>query len=254
MSETINGTPPYEQAMEGVLALIRRGRFSCGDKLPSERELTERFGVSRTAVRAALKRLAGLHVITLKKGSGAFIAPKRPVRVLQKAAGFSEELSDTGSTPSAIVLRAEVLSPNDRVSKLLHIDPEKKVFLLKRVRLVDGIRCSVETSYINRTLCPDIEVSDFSRISLYNVLINKYGISVSKGLERLSMAPIDSDAAQLLEVEPGTQVFKLEVLATEQFGAVVEYCEATVLPNKTLFASESRLVDESKISKVSLQW
>ena len=248
------GNPPYEQVMEGILALIQDGSLSCGDKLPSERDLTERFNVSRTAVRAALKRLAGLNEIILKRGAGAFVAPRRPVRVLQQAAGFSEELRNTGATPSAKVLRAEVCAPDERIARLLHIDQNKKIFVLKRIRFANGSRCSIETSYINRTLCPDIEVSDFSKVSLYNVLVNKYGIDVSKGLERLSMAPIVEEAARLLDIEPGTQVFNLEVLATEQFGAVVEYCEATVLADRTLFASESRLVDESKISKVSMQW
>lgn len=254
MSGKTGGNPPYEQVMEGILALIQGGAFTCGDKLPSERDLTERFNVSRTAVRAALKRLAGLNEIILKKGSGAFVAPRRPVRILQQAAGFSEELQGTGANPGAKVLRAEVCSPDEKIARLLHIDRDKKIFVLKRIRFVNGSRCSIETSYINRTLCPDIEVSDFSKVSLYNVLVNKYGIDVSKGTERLSMTPIDEESARLLDVEPGTQVFNLEVLATEQFGAVVEFCEATVLADRTLFASESRLVDESKVSKVGVPW
>ncbi|MBW2422969.1 MAG: FadR family transcriptional regulator [Deltaproteobacteria bacterium] len=53
---------------------ILRGQYRCGERLPSERDLAGRFGVHRSAVREAFKRLEQLGVVTIRPG-GARVAP-----------------------------------------------------------------------------------------------------------------------------------------------------------------------------------
>jgi len=53
---------------------ILRGQYRCGERLPSERDLAERFGVHRSTVREAFKRLEQLGVATIQPG-GARVAP-----------------------------------------------------------------------------------------------------------------------------------------------------------------------------------
>ncbi|MGH2701095.1 MAG: FadR/GntR family transcriptional regulator [Actinomycetota bacterium] len=56
-----------------LLAAVRSGQFSPGEKLPSERELSQAFGVSRVSVREGLRVLELLEVIVVRQGKGAFI-------------------------------------------------------------------------------------------------------------------------------------------------------------------------------------
>jgi GntR family transcriptional regulator, transcriptional repressor for pyruvate dehydrogenase complex len=63
-----------DRVTESVLELIRGNQLHPGDRLPSERDLALRFGVSRTVVREALRSLAAKGVLDVRSGSGAVVA------------------------------------------------------------------------------------------------------------------------------------------------------------------------------------
>lgn len=62
-----------EMLVQQMLGFVTAGRLKAGDKLPSERDLAERFGVSRPTVREALRGLAILGVLEIRHGGGAFV-------------------------------------------------------------------------------------------------------------------------------------------------------------------------------------
>jgi GntR family transcriptional regulator, transcriptional repressor for pyruvate dehydrogenase complex len=64
-----------EKIEQQILEAIRQKIFLAGDKLIGEMELANNFGVSRTAVREALHRLAGRGVVEIKKNTGVFVSP-----------------------------------------------------------------------------------------------------------------------------------------------------------------------------------
>jgi GntR family transcriptional regulator len=76
------GRPLYEQVADALRAEIREGRYRPGDKLPSERELSERFEVSKVTARQAIVQLRAEGLGTSRAGSGVFVAEKGPPRRL----------------------------------------------------------------------------------------------------------------------------------------------------------------------------
>ena len=73
MYSTIRSARLYEQITEQIQSRIMAGELRPGDKLPPERELAEQFGVSRTAVREAVKALHEKGLIEVRPGKGTFI-------------------------------------------------------------------------------------------------------------------------------------------------------------------------------------
>jgi GntR family transcriptional regulator, transcriptional repressor for pyruvate dehydrogenase complex len=69
----IKSTRIYEEIVRQVKQLIAEGRFKSGDRLPPERELAEKFVVSRTSVREALRALESLGLIEIRPGEGTFV-------------------------------------------------------------------------------------------------------------------------------------------------------------------------------------
>lgn len=75
-------------AMESLLDLIRRGVLRQGDRLPSQRELVSRMGLSQTAVREALRGLASIGVIAVHPGRGAFVRSISPEMLIHPESLF----------------------------------------------------------------------------------------------------------------------------------------------------------------------
>jgi GntR family transcriptional repressor for pyruvate dehydrogenase complex len=69
----IKSTRIYEEIVRQVKQLIAEGRLKSGDRLPPERELAEKFVVSRTSVREALRALESLGLIEIRAGEGTFV-------------------------------------------------------------------------------------------------------------------------------------------------------------------------------------
>jgi GntR family transcriptional regulator len=76
------GRPLYEQVADALRAQIREGRYRPGDKLPSERELSERFEVSKVTARQAIVQLRAEGLVTSRVGYGVIVAEPGPPRRL----------------------------------------------------------------------------------------------------------------------------------------------------------------------------
>lgn len=75
MFKKVGGSKTLSQRIEDdILEAIRQKRLNPGDKLPTEHELCDQFGVSRPTVREAIRRLNARGLVTVKKGSGVYVA------------------------------------------------------------------------------------------------------------------------------------------------------------------------------------
>ena len=86
-----------EQVVIQVREMIQQGKLKSGDRLPSERELAKRLGISRASLRAGLRFLAAIGVLTSRHGSGTYIAAgppaldSEPLNMLAALHGFTTE-------------------------------------------------------------------------------------------------------------------------------------------------------------------
>jgi GntR family transcriptional regulator, transcriptional repressor for pyruvate dehydrogenase complex len=94
--------------VDQIRLLIRDGQLTAGDRLPSERELGERFGVSRVTVREALRGLEANGLVTIRVGAhgGAFVTAPTSERVGE---GISDLLSLSVVTPEQVTEARQVL-------------------------------------------------------------------------------------------------------------------------------------------------
>jgi DNA-binding FadR family transcriptional regulator len=74
---TINRIGRSEEVRLQIERAIRTGDFKPGDRLPSERELVETFGVSRVSVREAIRSLEALGLVRVFQGRGVFVSDRR---------------------------------------------------------------------------------------------------------------------------------------------------------------------------------
>ncbi|KAF1720840.1 FadR/GntR family transcriptional regulator [Pseudoxanthomonas wuyuanensis] len=92
----------YQSIAAKILALIESGEFPAGSRLPGERDLAERFGVSRVTIREAEIALEAQGWIAIKTGSGVYVKP-RPI----DAHGALPDVSAFDLTAARTVIEAE---------------------------------------------------------------------------------------------------------------------------------------------------
>jgi GntR family transcriptional regulator, transcriptional repressor for pyruvate dehydrogenase complex len=87
----MNAGRATDQAIAKIKDLISSGEFTAGSKLPTERELTQRFGVSRSSLREATRALALVGVLESRVGDGTYVTTLEP-ELLLTGVGFVSDL------------------------------------------------------------------------------------------------------------------------------------------------------------------
>ena len=96
--------PLYWQVAEAIKRQIADGVLNPGDKLPTEKWLTENYKVSRVTARKAVQTLIDNGTLERVRGESPTIAYPHMSRQTNRLAGLSEDLKKMGHTPGALIL------------------------------------------------------------------------------------------------------------------------------------------------------
>ena len=198
--------PYYHQLRELIQASLEREGVAARTQLPSEAELGERFGVSRTVVRQALLELELDGLIYRQKGRGSFVAPPKLRRRISVLTSFTQDWQEHGSRPGSRVLSQGMHPVGEIVARHLQITPGTAVFRLQRVRLVDDEPMVVQTAYLHFDGCERLLHEDFENRSLYEVLSSEHGMTPHQAEEEYEASIVRSGDAALLGLRSGSPV------------------------------------------------
>lgn len=215
--------PLYQQIKDGLIAAIRAGDFAADQRLPSERELSEQYAVSRMTVRQALLALVRDGVIYARVGKGTFVAAPKIDQQLRTLTGFSQDVTARGSRPASRVLDARVVGAAPEVAAALRIMPQSEVFRLARLRLADDLPLAVETAHLPFARFPGLLAHDFAAESLYAVIEHEYGLALTQAEQVLEAAVAGADELGPLELTPPAAVMRMQRLTVDSEGAPVEF-------------------------------
>ncbi|MET4783253.1 FadR/GntR family transcriptional regulator [Glaciihabitans sp. UYNi722] len=109
-----------DEAILRIKDMILSGELAPGDRLPPEKELSERLGLSRSSLREAVKALEVLRVLSVKRGDGTFVTSLEP-RLLLEAMTFVVDLHDNDSILEMFAVR-RILEPAAAAIAAGHLD------------------------------------------------------------------------------------------------------------------------------------
>jgi GntR family transcriptional regulator len=196
------GMPLHTQLYHLLQAQIESGELPPESQLPSERELCERYGVSRTTVRNALAQLINQGLVYTAIGKGSYVAPPRLVDNLQPFHSFTESMRQRGLQASSRLLEARVEDATAEQARRLGIPPAARVIVLERLRLADGAPIVIQRSWLPHHKCPGLLKFDLEARSLFDILRNEYELRLSRAETDLRAALASDDECRLLHVEP----------------------------------------------------
>lgn len=191
-----------------------------GLRLPTERELAQRFGVTRMTVRHAFDRLEMEGRIYRVRGSGTFVA-HTPIAKTITLTSFSEDMLQRGLTPgSRLVLAREEPAGASRGFSL-GISPGNPVVHIERVRTADGLPMALESVDLPAGLVPGLLDLDLTA-SLYATLDRHFGIRIEEAEQQIQSSVLSPRQAVLLEVPKFSPALFTERISIDQRGRRVE--------------------------------
>lgn len=198
--------PYYFQLAQTLESQILAGRWQNGERLPSEQDMCDEFGISRSTVRQALARLEHQGLISRRRGRGPRArAGGEKTWLLQSVEGFfQDEVGRMGVEVSSQILRLEVSRLPRWASEALEVPESEDGVTLERLRSVEGLVALYVVNYLPARLADAIIPYDDPNESLYRRLAQWSGVEVAGARRSLEAINADEKIANMLEVEPGT--------------------------------------------------
>ena len=197
--------PVYYQLSTQLRRMISSGERQVGSRFLTEREICERFGVSRVTANKALSNLVAEGLLEFRKGVGTFVRIRALDYNLRALVSFTEEALAAGKRPSTQVLHFETVSSTnvlDEVPQVLQCPQDGILFYVERLRLADDLPVILERRYIVREHCPGLTEADLAG-ALYSVWQERYHLSVEGADERIRAVNLRGADARALRVRDG---------------------------------------------------
>lgn len=215
--------PLYDQLID-VLRDKIENEMAPDDLLPSERELSEHYGISRTTVRLAMKELETMGLVSRKHGKGTFVSDISQVSTnLMSTYSFTEQMKELGREPQTKVLEFRIVEASKSVAEGLGIRIGERVFYLHRLRLADGIPMMVERSYLPVSSFVSLTLEDVSSKPLYDIIEQDYHEIIRLAEEQFYASIARGTDAEALEINEGAPVLRLIRTTYNDKNMVIEY-------------------------------
>jgi GntR family phosphonate transport system transcriptional regulator len=215
--------PLYLQIADELRRNIEEAVFKVGDRLPTETELSKRFGVNRHTLRRAMEVLRQEGIVGVERGRGTFVMATPIAVPIGKRVRFNEALKSQSLQPSWQVLRIVELQADARYSNRLEIEVGAPVILFERLSSVEDIPISVSSSHFPGERFPDLVKHCENYYSISQMLQNEYGYDHIRRSTRLSAQLAQPDDARLLKMPANGPVLLSESINVNQNGQVIEY-------------------------------
>lgn len=230
--------PVYIQIRDILIEKINSGELKSGSQLPSERDISDTYNISRMTARNALTQLVDLGYAYRVKGKGTFVRLPNFERDFVKLSGFSQMLRSKGIKPSNKIVKSGIIEADKKIASLLETTIGTKVYEIVRVRYGDNIPLALEYSYLPVSLYDDLLQYDFENNSLYKVIEDVYKHKLKYSKQWIKITTLYKNEARMLAVKEHTPAFLLESISYDMNDRVVEATRSLNIGDRTTFYTE----------------
>jgi len=230
--------PLYAQIADSLLDRIESGELSSGDRLPSERELSERLNVNRLTLRRALRVLEDQGLLIRRRGSGTYVAEPKIEWQAGRLIPFTSGAERRGYIPGAQIILFEQRPVETSVAAELELPVSAPVYYVHRLRFVGKEPVLLERFTLPAGRFPCLERFDLSKRSLYEVMETEYGVLVSRAWQSLEPVVATEYEAQLLDIRPGAPLMMERRLTFDQGSQPIEHGKDLYRGDRFRFVTE----------------
>lgn len=238
--------PKYVSIYHDLKAAISAGDLVPGEPLPSQRELSEGFGVTLMTLRQALTLLSEDGLVSTEHGRGTFVTHRSYRLPLGPLGSFAEQMRRSGGR-----LRTEVVdftrtrAPAPVVARLSL--PSEFAFRLVRLRHIDDRPLLLQTSYLPLSLGRRLKVGQLPDRSLYAVLDEDLEVPVARAVESIRailLTPADAETLQRSVSQPALLSNRLTY--TDGDRPILD--DRAIMPGDSVVISAERRPEDVQVS------
>lgn len=231
------GSMQRRHSLHSQLCDVLRGQIRSdlapGDALPSERQLSQRYGLSRTTVRLALAELEAAGLVVRRHGKGTFVSD-----AAQRAAdlalcySFTDEMRAMGKVPQTRIVSFGVVGATKVVSSALGVRLGTPVYDVFRLRSADGVPMLLGHSYLPAATFPNLTREEVAARSLYAIVEGDYGQRIASAAEEVRAGTAREADARMLGIAQGAPVLEIARVSTSTGGRTIEYTSSIARGDK----------------------
>lgn len=192
----------YETVKAAIHRRIADGGWQPGVRLPSERELVQRFGCARMTVHRALRELEAEGLIERRQGSGSYVAELHPISNLLQVRDIHEEIAERGHAHSTRVCGVTREKASAEVAAAMRLRKGTTVVRCQLVHMENGVPIQYEDRHVNPALAPDLLAQDFTTVTPTRVLFEHAPLTEAEQVVEAVLAT--AQQARLLAVPTGS--------------------------------------------------
>ncbi len=202
-------------------SMIEAGTLAPGAKLPPERTLSDEFSINRVTVRQALARMEAEGLVFREERRGWFVSPPRVYYDPTANTSFTESVSRQGRVAGTTILSKQEVSASLWLSTLLDCAVGDPIFIINRLRTVDGRAVLVEQIHVKAKRCPGLLDYSLDQ-SMTDLMAEKFGIIEHRTQINMRPTALPEAPAKALGVVVGTPSLYLSRAILDQFNEVIE--------------------------------
>ena len=223
MATAARKQPLYDQLVD-LLGDKIQNEMHPGDALPSERDLAETYGLSRTTVRLAMSELEELGLVTRKHGKGTFVSSvSRDTTDLMGTYSFTDQMRSLGRVPHTEVIDFEVREASKFVAQNMDLRLGEAVFRMRRLRTADGVPMMLERTYMPVKVFDGLTQRMVESKSLYEIVEQDFRMKIKTAEEAFGARAARPDEARLLKIDEDAPVLHLVRTTYNSKNVVIEY-------------------------------
>ena len=216
-------TPVWQAIATALRADISEGRYQPGDQLPTEAQLSARFGVNRHTVRHALSHLVEGGLVRTRRGAGAFVAATPTDYPIGARVRFHENLLAAGRRPDKHILDVECRAATAGEARALQVDHAAPVCAYHGLSLADDAPIALFESVFPLDRLKGIDRHLTETSSVTEALARAGVADYTRASTRLTAVLADVTQALHLHLREGDPLLRSTSVNIDAAGHPVEY-------------------------------
>ncbi|MFJ7950069.1 GntR family transcriptional regulator [Lysinibacillus sp. NPDC096418] len=229
--------PIYVQIEEILKQRIYLEEYKIGENIPSERELSLQFDVSRMTVRQSITNLVNSGLLYREKGRGTYVANPKLEQPLMGLTSFTEDMKARGMEPSSKILRFEKIVPPMDIARDLLLEPGEEVFFVARIRSADSKPMAIERTYIPVKVYPELDEKKIMG-SLYALIEAKFHQKIGNAIQQMEAALVSNEDSKYLQINNTAPVLIIKRTSFLADGIPFELVRSIYRADRYKFISE----------------